>query len=121
MQWATDDLRTLGSAKRVAREPAKSEASLPSTFQVITPSADHPLPRPCHHLAVLAEAAGGLGTGEVRAIVAVRGDQLVLGVVGAQEVEGDAGALVVGRIRAGGVRGAVGEEGDAACRQLDID
>src|SRR5262249_35840234 len=51
---------------------------------------------------------------------AVRRDQVLFGVVGAEEVEGGAGALAVGGVRAGGVRRAVAEEGDAAGGQLQV-
>jgi hypothetical protein len=43
----------------------------------------------------------------------------LLGLVGVEEMQGDAGALVVGVVCAGGVGRAVGEKHDAASRQLD--
>ncbi len=69
---------------------------------------------------VLARAARGIRAGEVGAVVAIGLDEVVLGVVGAEGVEGNAGALAVGPVRAGRVRRAVAEERDAA-GQLQVD
>src|SRR3954470_5959755 len=53
------------------------------------------LPHSSYLLPIPAWPRGRVRTGEVGAVVPVRFDQLVLGVVRAEEVEGGAGALVV--------------------------
>ena len=69
--------------------------------------------------AVLLFAARGFRAGEVGPLLARFVDQVVVGVIGVEEVQGDARAVAIAGVGAGAVGRAVAEERDAAGLEFD--